>query len=447
MTSKARASFLLVAIVTAVSFWLGAVVLGSAQDSTPSADEDEAADQSVPYVDEDLEELARLEVMSAVDPLEDIPADLAPEADERYVVIEVAVENTGEEPFAFDPGDLRIRDTAGFLSEPDQRVTDFLDAAAETPAGAGTPAPLPIEGVPFPPEDLAVDETRTGLVGFAVRDTARLSEVLFAPAADRLLVLAVISADDDADTDETATPTPRSIATERATETAEPTDTPEPTNTPTPTTVAEVDSDGDGLTDAEEIDLGSDPDAADSDGDGLIDGDEIAFGSNLFVTDTDGDGILDGDEVLSVGTDPTASDTDGDGLGDSDEAAFGTDPFTTDSDADGLTDGEEVVRGSDPVDPASPGVEATAGPTATAGAEPTPGGDGTDSDGDGLTDAEEASLGTSPSSADTDSDGLPDGDEVNTYGTSALAVDSDGDGVSDGTEVSQNTEPTDPSDS
>ena len=41
-----------------------------------------------------------------------------------------------------------------------------------------------------------------------------------------------------------------------------------------------LDSDGDGLTDAQEIDLGTDPSAPDTDGDGLDDGAEVAAGSD-----------------------------------------------------------------------------------------------------------------------------------------------------------------------
>lgn len=56
-------------------------------------------------------------------------------------------------------------------------------------------------------------------------------------------------------------------------------------------------------------------------------------------------------------------------------------------------------------------------------------------DNDGLTPAEEALLGTNPADADTDDDGLIDGDEVNTHSTHPLSADSDGDTLPDGYEV------------
>ena len=60
--------------------------------------------------------------------------------------------------------------------------------------------------------------------------------------------------------------------------------------------------------------------------------------------DTDGDGISDEDE-LALGTDPSLADSDGDGLNDDEEVALGTDPLVQDSDGDGLTDGAEVLSG------------------------------------------------------------------------------------------------------
>lgn len=67
-----------------------------------------------------------------------------------------------------------------------------------------------------------------------------------------------------------------------------------------------------------------------------------------------------------------------------------------------------------------------------------------DVDCDGLTADEETALGTNPDVADTDMDGLLDGEEVNTYGTDPLLADSDGDLVSDGDEVANGTDPNDP---
>lgn len=66
---------------------------------------------------------------------------------------------------------------------------------------------------------------------------------------------------------------------------------------------ADPDSDGDGLTDAEEEELGLDPDSADSDMDGASDFDEINKGLDPLNADSDGDGYLDGDE-LTEGKDP-----------------------------------------------------------------------------------------------------------------------------------------------
>lgn len=67
---------------------------------------------------------------------------------------------------------------------------------------------------------------------------------------------------------------------------------------------ADADPDEDGLTNAEEEELGTDPKEADSDGDGLDDGDEVDLGTDPLVEDSDGDGFADGAEV-DAGTNPT----------------------------------------------------------------------------------------------------------------------------------------------
>ena len=58
-----------------------------------------------------------------------------------------------------------------------------------------------------------------------------------------------------------------------------------------------------------------------------------------------------------------------------------------------------------------------------------------DEDRDGLTTDQELQQGTSPQRADTDNDGLTDGDEVRVYNTDPLNPDTDGDGYLDGAEV------------
>ncbi|PHQ40521.1 hypothetical protein DJ69_00690 [Halorubrum persicum] len=71
-----------------------------------------------------------------------------------------------------------------------------------------------------------------------------------------------------------------------------------------------------------------------------------------------------------------------------------------------------------------------------------------DSDGDGLDDGEEINRhGTDPNSADTDGDGLADGEEINQYGTDPNSADTDDDGYDDNNEIIEGTNPTDPEDS
>ncbi len=66
------------------------------------------------------------------------------------------------------------------------------------------------------------------------------------------------------------------------------------------------------------------------------------------LPDTDHDGLVDADEV-KLGTDPNSADTDGDGLADGDEAhVFATDPLKADSDGDSYSDGQEVKGGYNP---------------------------------------------------------------------------------------------------
>lgn len=93
---------------------------------------------------------------------------------------------------------------------------------------------------------------------------------------------------------------------------------------------APADTDGDGITDEDEIAAGTDPDKADTDGDGLSDSAEVTAGTDALVADTDGDTLADGAEA-GAGADPLVADTDGDGYLDGWEVSAGTDPADDDS--------------------------------------------------------------------------------------------------------------------
>ncbi len=102
------------------------------------------------------------------------------------------------------------------------------------------------------------------------------------------------------------------------------------------------DSDGDGLSDSDEINLyGTDPLDADSDDDSLADGEEIRIhGTSPILADSDGDGSLDGAEAAFWSANWNA-DPDGDGI---------INILDADSDNDLYQDGAEITAGADPGD-------------------------------------------------------------------------------------------------
>jgi gliding motility-associated-like protein len=246
-------------------------------------------------------------------------------------------------------------------------------------------------------------------------------------------------------------------------------------------TSGNIDTDGDGISDIDEISNGSNPNdpcdpninalsTNDCDSDGLDNSEETLAGTDNTNPDTDSDGFNDGDEVNNS-TDPldacdpninalSTNDCDNDGLDNAGEILAGTDNTNPDTDSDGITDGDEINTSSDPLNPCDPDINALST---------------NDCDNDGLDNSEETLAGTDNTNPDTDSDGFNDGDEVigNTNpldscdpdinaltsndcdndgldnageilaGTDNTNPDTDDDGLSDGDEVNGNTDPLD----
>jgi len=88
---------------------------------------------------------------------------------------------------------------------------------------------------------------------------------------------------------------------------------------------ANADPDGDGLSNLQEFQRGSNPRKKDTDGDGLADNEESA--ENSLTIDSDGDGLSDYAEAKApLPSNPNLADTDGDGISDKLETQIGLDP-------------------------------------------------------------------------------------------------------------------------
>ena len=91
----------------------------------------------------------------------------------------------------------------------------------------------------------------------------------------------------------------------------------------------------------------------DSDADGLSDAEELQLGTDPYDPDTDKDGLSDYDEVRVYHTDPLNPDSDWDGLKDGAEVfTYHTNPLDRDTDRGGVADGHEVIEDhTNPLDP------------------------------------------------------------------------------------------------
>ena len=257
---------------------------------------------------------------------------------------------------------------------------------------------------------------------------------------------------------------------------------------------AQGDPDSDGLSNAQEFALNSNPRSGDTDGDPLPDGWEVqagldpsdATGDNGSNGDPDADALRNAQE-FTANTSPQVSDTDSDGLPDGWEVKYAIDPLNAtgsnggngDLDQDELTNAQEFTLHTNPRTAHSDGDGLPDSWEVTYGLDPTnatnDSGAAGDPDYDGLTNIQEYVAGTSPRNDDTDEDALgdlwevmyglnghdptgingaagdPDGDGLSNVGESVADTDpwnadTDGDGLSDRWEVDHGGDPRDPND-
>jgi hypothetical protein len=152
----------------------------------------------------------------------------------------------------------------------------------------------------------------------------------------------------------------------------------------------------------EENSEGLDLDTGDDDNDCLLNWQEDVSGTAKNKADTDGDGLTDYEEVFITFTDALVIDTDGNGTGDGEEdfdsdglnnmqeCKHRTNPFIADTDNDGLSDYDEInVHFTNPLS--------------------------ADTDDDGMQDRLEIEYGMNPGNPDTLNDGILDGDRFFTF--------------------------------
>ncbi|MFC0878903.1 Ig-like domain-containing protein, partial [Saccharicrinis sp. FJH2] len=175
--------------------------------------------------------------------------------------------------------------------------------------------------------------------------------------------------------------------------------------------IIDTDDDGDGYSDADEIDNGTDPlnagsVPADNDGDKV---------SDLNDDDDDNDGVIDSEDKFPMDATETV-DTDNDGIGNNAD---------TDDDGDGYSDADEIANDTDPLDAESVPADNDGDKVSDLNDD--------DDDNDGIIDTEDKFPTDATETVDTDNDGI--GDNADT--------DDDGDGYSDADEIANDTDPLD----
>jgi len=117
--------------------------------------------------------VARLTVVEIVDPFTAYTPTYPPPRGSRFVLLNVDVENTGELPLQFDPGRIFVQDAEDFVIYP-------------APVDLGPDPAVPR----FDYQEIAPGASAQGMIGYVLLGDVVPRRAFYAPAGDRLLLLA-----------------------------------------------------------------------------------------------------------------------------------------------------------------------------------------------------------------------------------------------------------------
>jgi hypothetical protein len=130
---------------------------------------------SISFIGVEGIEIGQLTVTEITDPFTGYRPNYPPARGNRFIMLGVTVENTGANPWQFDPNRIILQDGEGFLTYP--TGVDLGDAPV-------VPA--------FTYQEVPPGASASGVVGYTMLRGVTPIRVLYMPAGDRLLFLAAL---------------------------------------------------------------------------------------------------------------------------------------------------------------------------------------------------------------------------------------------------------------
>lgn len=155
-------------LTAAAGLGLAGVNRALAQQGTPAA----AGGDAVEFKNVEGVVIATLAVNSVTDPFSGYNPAYPPPRGNRFILVSVSIENSGQANFVFDPGTIFIQDVDNFVVYPTN-----VDLGPE-------PAEAAITYQEIPPAT-----TVSGVIGFVLVQGVDVARVFFAPTRDRLVLL------------------------------------------------------------------------------------------------------------------------------------------------------------------------------------------------------------------------------------------------------------------